>query len=201
MNINVIDLFPVPLAVFSNVLTKQQLCNIKEYLRARTDSLSSHVAVEGDGASSHGYHAKIFNLIEQEATGCANLSATIQEVLDEYTKGYGISSVMLTNSWFNVQRPGSTLKSHIHPDSVISGVIYVDVDPSRDNISFKNPNNLVEYFSRCTHHTDYNSLQYDFTPTTGDILVFPSWIPHGNTYDADHEIDRIAIGFNTIYNR
>ena len=50
--------------------------------------------------------------------------------------------LQLTNSWLNITKPGEFHHEHKHPFSVVSGIIYMDNNPSNLNlkmeINFKN---------------------------------------------------------------
>lgn len=82
-------------------------------------------------------------------------------------------------AWANVARQGNYAKPHVHPNSNISGVYYVDVgdaeDPHSGVIEFLDPRQRPGMFE--TEGTVPFDA-YRISPTTGALLLFPSWLYH-----------------------
>ena len=97
----------------------------------------------------------------------------------------------ITNSWCNVQGENSTLNFHRHPDSIISGIIFLQVDDKSSKLYFQNPNNI--YF-KCD---DDISIK----PEPGLLLMWPSWLAHGSGEDKNMSTERVVVSFNTFFQK
>ena len=97
----------------------------------------------------------------------------------------------ITNSWCNVQGEHSKLNFHKHPESLISGIIFLQVDENSSKLHFKNPNNI--YF-KCED-------DICITPEPGLLLMWPSWLIHGSGNDKNMSTERIVVSFNTFFRK
>ena len=97
----------------------------------------------------------------------------------------------INKSWVNVQGENSTLNFHRHPDSIISGIIFLQVDDKSSKLYFQNPNNI--YF-KCD---DDISIK----PEPGLLLMWPSWLAHGSGEDKNMSTERVVVSFNTFFQK
>ena len=114
-------------------------------------------------------------------------------------------SFKLTESWYKETVPGDDHLDHNHPNSMLSGVVYLNVpkgDKSHEGI------NLIHIENRGVfkHH----DFRYDYTPTkynqistfipveTGDIVLFPSYLYHFVSRNESENESRRIISFNTF---
>jgi len=97
----------------------------------------------------------------------------------------------ISNSWCNIQGENSTLNFHRHPDSIISGIIFLQVDDKSSKLYFQNPNNI--YF-KCD---DDISIK----PEPGLLLMWPSFLMHGSGDTINKSKERIIIGFNSYWDK
>jgi len=97
----------------------------------------------------------------------------------------------ISNSWCNIQGENSTLNFHRHPDSIISGIIFLQVDDKSSKLYFQNPNNI--YF-KCD---DDISIK----PEPGLLLMWPSWLAHGSGEDKNMSTERVVVSFNTFFQK
>ena len=97
----------------------------------------------------------------------------------------------INKSWVNVQGEHSTLNFHRHPDSVISGIIFLQVDDKSSKLYFQNPNNI---YVKCDD-------DMCITPEPGLLLMWPSWLAHGSGNDTNMSTERIVVSFNTYYRK
>ena len=94
----------------------------------------------------------------------------------------------------NIQHKDSILKEHCHPQSLVSGALYINVDENQ-KIYFHNPNPYV-YSSPKEKITPYNMEHQFIKVNKGDLLLFPSWLRHGKDDHVNTMDDRIVISFN-----
>lgn len=102
----------------------------------------------------------------------------------------------ITQSWINVTHPGQHHHKHNHPNSFLSGVLYIDVDESRDSISFYN--DTYQQIRIVPEETNlFNTTTIQTPVSNGKILIFPSSLNHTVETVADGK-PRISIAFNSF---
>ena len=118
---------------------------------------------------------------------------------DYYKDTFNDINFKITQSWINLSVPGSLgHHEHRHSNSFISGVFYIDVDASCDQISFINSfladRDLV--IGKCKTNC-FNSDEWDYPVKNGHLVLFPSYQYHfvkplkGNK-------NRISLAFNVM---
>ena len=107
-----------------------------------------------------------------------------------------------TTSWINKVRKTEYLDPHIHPNSLLSGVYYIDVKDSSAPITFRKNLNHLNLFSETlrpsfneSNFNQYNTNKVTVTPVSGDILMFPSHLLH-SVDTSDDVNDRYSLAFN-----
>ena len=102
----------------------------------------------------------------------------------------------ITQSWLNWTKPNGYHHQHAHPNSFISGVLYINADKNEDKIAF-----YKSQYKQIKLHTDnYDNLNSDswfFRVKTGDIVLFPSDLVH-NVESVTAKDTRISLAFNTF---
>ena len=181
---NVTPIFPTPIASFLNFITSKERLQICD--RINNISHIPHPSIHGDGFSTH---YKITKFLDNK------IKNRIQDALDEYNKTYGIFPARITEIWSNIQNSGSKLTQHSHPGSIVSGALYINVG-EESKLYFHNPNPYV-YFTEVEKQTPY-TYQYKWIPVENcELVIFPSWLRHGND-NVINEIDnRIVVSFNS----
>ena len=130
-----------------------------------------------------------------------DLQTIIQQHLDNYFKAiYNTSNnvaLQITQSWLTLSRKGESHHSHTHPNSVVSGVLYVNV-AGNDGINFyRNEENL--WFELEPSETNYyNSYKIHVATKVGDLVLFPSSVKHG-VNKVTEDIKRVSLSFNTFF--
>jgi uncharacterized protein (TIGR02466 family) len=109
-------------------------------------------------------------------------------------------NITLDNMWVNINPKGSYNVTHCHPQSVLSGVLWIKTPDNCGNIVFESPNSfsyhaLTANMDRelCAQYNYYPNFY--FTPTEGKMLVFPSSLQH-LVDENESDDDRISIAFN-----
>ena len=128
------------------------------------------------------------------------LAEYVNASLDEYLKSvYAPKNdvkLYVTQSWANYTNPGEYHHKHAHPNSFVSGVLYINADPEKDKIYF-----YREGYQQLKLPTEnynlYNSESWWFETGTGQMYLFPSGTTHmvQTTESAD---TRVSIAFNTF---
>jgi uncharacterized protein (TIGR02466 family) len=107
------------------------------------------------------------------------------------------NELYITNSWKNVTVMDEQHIMHNHSNSIISGVLYLNVSNSQPSISFNRMNSpyLLNYLP--SEFNLFNSIEWNVPVDDNDIIIFPSSCYHyvkPNTSNAT----RLTIAFNTF---
>mgnify|MGYP002777093233 CR=1 FL=1 len=103
----------------------------------------------------------------------------------------------LDSLWVNVLRPGGGHSGHIHPHSIMSGTLYVEVPDGAGAIRFEDPR-LPLFMHAPPRTADAPEAQRTFvhvTPAPGTLLLWESWLRHEVLPNAARS-ERISISFN-----
>ena len=102
----------------------------------------------------------------------------------------------ITQSWLNFTDEEHFHHIHTHTNSVISGVYYFNADVDSDNITF-----YKEMYEQIKLNRDsfnsFNSSAWTFNVKTGDLILFPSHLPHG-VHTKKGKNKRISLAFNVF---
>ena len=129
----------------------------------------------------------------------SGLKSFVGSCVDEYVKAIYAPKedvrLRVTQSWLNYTKPGEFHHKHAHPNSFVSGVLYMKAAKERDRIYF-----YRDGYQQIKLATDnwnlYNSESWWFEAATGEMLLFPSSLTHMvETVQGD---ERISLSFNTF---
>lgn len=105
--------------------------------------------------------------------------------------------LQITQSWLTLAGKGQSHHVHTHPNSVVSGVLYINLAP-QDGINFYRNEDNIWYELTKQQDTYYNAFQYFVQSSVGDLLLFPSNVRHG-VREVTSNIQRISLSFNTFF--
>lgn len=184
---DIIPLFPNALGKISNFISEdERLVILKSIMNVK---YKPHDSIVGDGVSSYDLKNS-YNFIKE------NIKNRLENKINEYAKVYGIShTVKLDNIWCNIQNSGSVLEEHSHPNSYISGALYINVNDSCF-LTFHNPNPYL-YFTHIIERTTFSFEWYKYPVKNCDLLLFPSWLRHGHHKHINEMDNRIVVSFNS----
>jgi len=124
----------------------------------------------------------------------------IQHAINQYAHDimkWDNVELYVTQSWININPKGTEHHSHYHPNSVISGVFYLQT-VTDDSIVFRNDNCSLPFEFDRTEYNIWNSNIWRIPVSTNEIVIFPSSLWHSvDTHDDD--VDRISIAFNVFF--
>ena len=184
---NITPLFPTPIGSIPNFITSKERLQIWDEIKNIPHV--SHKAIEGDGYSTHGKDVRFLDRNKK-------IKDRIQTALDEYNETCGNFPSKITDIWSNIQNSGSKLNQHSHPGVYISGALYINVGED-DKIYFHNPNQYV-YFTNKKNFTPYNYETSWISVHNCQLILFPSWLRHGNDNVINKMDERIVISFNSL---
>ena len=104
--------------------------------------------------------------------------------------------IYITQSWLNYTYKNEFHHMHSHPNSFISGVLYIDADKNFDMITFTKPEHIYYDFD-ISSANDFNTNEVFFRVNTGDIVLFPSNLHH-RVPNTTNPNKRISLAFNSF---
>jgi len=125
------------------------------------------------------------------------INSFIKEYVDEILKPSSDLKFYITQSWLNYTNKKQTHNPHFHPNSIISGVYYINADPKLDYILFKkNVFEQIKIYPK--EFNKYNSDTWWIPAATGKLILFPSCLMHqvGNVEETYGK--RVSLAFNVF---
>ena len=127
-----------------------------------------------------------------------NIKNFLGEAVDKFSKNVIQSKqrLVITQCWANRNPKGSKHHEHVHPNSIISGVMYFQINEKLPPIQFSKANqdgmklDPIKY-----NHVNSESFMLPCKP--GELILFPSSLKHSVPINQGDE-DRISMSFNTF---
>ena len=181
---NLYGIFPTPIYISKlNKFTKKELNYV--------DKLSLNINKNmGNVSSKNSYvlNDKPFNNIKKQ------LLNHITKYFDEVISTSDKIVPYITQSWLNYTKENEYHHSHAHPNSFVSGVLYINANKENDKIIFeKNKYQAIDLTKK--DFNLYNSDTWFFPVHTSDLIMFPSDTQHKVEYKRGNNI-RTSIAFN-----
>lgn len=134
-------------------------------------------------------------LTEIDAT-LSRISEELKYALDQELK--------ITTMWSIINPPGNGNRAHVHPNSLWSGVYYVQAPENAGKIEFVDPRTVLimnqpKYETKKKRPRDCWT-KVNFKPVPGRMIIFPAWLYHGvdinTTKEKGRAADRVIMSFN-----
>jgi uncharacterized protein (TIGR02466 family) len=180
-------LFPTPVMINSigRDFTKKELAYIKSHSTATYRNV-------GNVTSNNNY---ILN--EPEMTSLKKfVTGQLNEYVKRVYKPKYPAEVFVTQSWLNWTKKGEFHHRHEHPNSFISGVLYISTDSTKDKITFHKSGYKQLQLTPETFDI-YNSDSWWLNVKTGGIVMFPSSLTH-HVEDVVTDDVRVSLAFNSF---
>jgi uncharacterized protein (TIGR02466 family) len=184
-NINGIFPTPVYISKIHRELTTKELSFID---KTKLDTYNN----EGNTTSNDNYilNNKAFKKLKEE------LDLKVQDYFDKVISPANNITPYITQSWLNYTETNQYHHKHAHPNSLVSGVFYINCHEEHDKIKFFND----IYKTIRLEIKDWNlwnSETWWFSVKTGDVILFPSSLTHMvETKQGDNT--RISLAFNVF---
>ena len=146
-----------------------------------------------------GWHSQTNLLDDQTLAPLFNwIAAASQHAFVDIGWDFSLATPTFNNAWAMVNGPGHTTRAHLHPSSLFSGVVYLQVDEGAGSIAFLDPRGGAQMLCPPFHPGRGEVLQGRIRrqPLTGLMLLFPSWLWHEVEPSAPSSSLRISISFN-----
>lgn len=182
MQIN--PLFPTPVAKFElgRDFTADEL--------AFVDSQPTHDNT-GNTTSNDRY------VLKSEAL--AKLSEFTEECVAKYLNAiyapkHG-TTLRVTQSWLNYTKEGQFHHKHEHPNSFVSGVLYIKAEKEKDKIYFYR-SGYQQIKLPTEQYNLFNSESWWIPVSAGELVLFPSSLTH--MVEKVQGNERVSLAFNTF---
>ena len=104
--------------------------------------------------------------------------------------------LVITQSWFNKNPTGSKHHEHVHPNSIVSGVMYFQIAQTLPPIQFSKSNQDGVKLDPIKYNV-LNSDTFLLPCKPGELILFPSNLRHSVPINTGMP-DRISLSFNTF---
>jgi uncharacterized protein (TIGR02466 family) len=129
------------------------------------------------------------------------LAAAVESKVMEYAKEVWKAEVdpFVTQSWVNWTKPGQYHHKHAHPNSLYSGVLYIDVEDDRDRITFYQ-SGYQQIKPTYSEWNRWNSESWWLPIKRDQMVIFPSSLTHMVETVPGEVIgkERVSLAFNTF---
>jgi uncharacterized protein (TIGR02466 family) len=106
----------------------------------------------------------------------------------------------ITNMWANIANPNRRHHMHIHPNCLLSGLVYIRTPKNCGSTMFASPRQLSKNLEPTyLGKNELNSDVFIMPPEKGRMLIWPSHVPHAVEQGAaDEAEERIVVAFNIM---
>ena len=119
----------------------------------------------------------------------------VKDYFDKVLKAVDVEPY-ITQSWINYTENNQFHHKHNHPNSLVSGVFYIDADKDKDAIRFFK-SGYQQIRLKVSAYNQWNSEHWWFPVSTGDLFLFPSSLDHAVEYKKGNNT-RTSIAFNVF---
>ena len=122
----------------------------------------------------------------------------LKESMDKFTTNVLNTKqrLVITQCWANRNPKGSQHHEHVHPNSIVSGVMYFQINEKLPPISFtKDRQDGMKLNPEKYNHMNSETFMLPCKP--GELILFPSSLRHSVPTNHGEE-DRISVSFNTF---
>jgi uncharacterized protein (TIGR02466 family) len=181
------SIFPTPI-YFSKLNRELTLKELSFIDKTKLDVYRN----EGNTTSNDNYilNQKSFKDLKDE------LHLRVQDYFDKIICPDNNITPYITQSWLNYTEANQYHHKHSHPNSLVSGVFYINCNEEFDKIKFfKEDYKTIK--PEIKDWNIWNSESWWFTVKTGDIILFPSSLIH--MVETKHwDNTRISLAFNVF---
>ena len=182
------SIFPTPIYIskLNRELTNKELSFIN---KTKLDVYKN----EGNTTSNDNYilNNKEFKTLKTE------LDLRVKDYFDKIISPTDSITPYITQSWLNYTETNQYHHKHEHPNSLVSGVFYINCDDKFDKIKFYKKNIYQTIKPEVKNWNLWNSETWWFSVKTGDVILFPSSLTH-MVETKEGTNTRISLAFNVF---
>lgn len=196
MNAQLFGLFSTPVMAFNEFITEEErILLLKEISNIEH---SEHGLIDNGAKSTHTSIDRLVDKLMSKEKKLKPLRKKFNSALNEFSKVWGLGSLKLTNSFSNQQTIGSKLKKHCHPNSKVSGTLYLNVDEESSPLYFYNPNPYIQ-IDDFVVDTEFNWKMFRVQPQNCQLILFPSWLQHSSGDIVNNTENRTVLSINSEF--
>lgn len=187
----IINLFPIPVYVQQDAVEEDDITNLRDVA----------LLPEHDFTANYGFQSEssyVLNLPDH-----LRLREKIKYYINDFANNaLGlVGEYEITQSWVSIKKPYQMHHAHIHPNSIISGVLYFDNDDSAEGIIFhkniESSNYTMQPVPDKTKNTIYQHSETMLHVKNYMLVLFPSYLKHG-VMTNQSEVNRYSLAFNAV---
>jgi uncharacterized protein (TIGR02466 family) len=187
MEANINGIFPTPIYIskLNRKLDKKELSFID---KTKLDIYKN----EGNTTSNDNYilNNKAFKTLKKD------LDLKIKDYFQKVISPADSITPYITQSWLNYTETNQYHHKHAHPNSLVSGVFYINCHEKHDKIKFfKEDYKTIK--PEIKDWNIWNSESWWFSVKTGDVILFPSSLTH-MVENKEGTNTRISLAFNVF---
>ena len=180
-------IFPTPIYIskIDRELTKKELSFVD---KTKLDIYKN----EGNVTSNDNYilNNKLFKDLK------IDLYLRVKDYFEKVISPTDTITPYITQSWLNYTETNQYHHKHQHPNSLVSGVFYINCNEEHDKIKFFNDNYKI-IKPEIKDWNIWNSESWWFPVKTGDVILFPSSLTH-MVETKQGTNTRISLAFNVF---
>ena len=180
-------IFPTPIYMskLGRELNKKELTFVE---KSKLDFYKN----DGNITSNDNYilNQKVFSSLKED------LYLRVEDYFKKVLSYTDVTTPYITQSWLNYTETNQYHHKHEHPNSLVSGVFYVNCHEEFDKIKFFN-DGYKTIKPEIKDWNLYNSESWWFTVKTGDLVMFPSSLTH-MVENKEGTNTRISLAFNVF---
>lgn len=187
---NVLPLFSTPIMAYDKYVGDKPEQHIVDYITTleMISNKGNNLASKDTYILNDAKFQQIRNRIEEA------IASYVSDVLSIKNLTFYI-----TQSWLNVNPPGTEHHIHHHSNSILSGVYYIDVHDT--SLKFHASNHFINSGSIVLSPDSYNlfnSTIWRLPVYNGMTVIFPSSTTHSVDINMSDTLSRISLAFNVF---
>jgi uncharacterized protein (TIGR02466 family) len=184
-------LFPTPL--FATTVPDIALCG-------RVERTILELRRDGHGRSKHTW------MSSDEIHRLSDLAELVTLVMDESEKVLDAFAVereghYISNMWANITHANHRQQLHVHPNCLLSGLVYIRAPENCSATMFVSPRALGKGLEpRYSKRNEINADSFLAPAQKGKMLFWPSYVPHAAEPGQHDNVrgERIVVAFNVM---
>ena len=195
INIQTLKLFSEPIFKYKFDNYEELNTELLNYIYGLRDE-----DVEGIKRSNKGgWHSKNFNLSDKNSIQlkfALKLQPYIIKTFENFGWKIKDKNIRISEMWAIINKKDDFNVVHTHPNCYLSAAYYVKAKKNCGKFEVEHPNNAKRYFfPEIEKINEFNLEVASIDIEEGDLLLFPSYLPHKVSQNNIDE-DRVVISFN-----
>ena len=191
----IIKLFPEPIFKFKLEDFKNFNKDLSEYIYKLRETDKEGISKSNRG----GWHSQYF-MLDQKNTVQQKFALKVQEYIVRVFQLYGWKikdvNIRIQHMWAIINKKNDFNVVHTHPNCYLSAAYYVRASKNCGRFTVESPNIARRYaYPSIEKQNELNVDVVSLDIEEGDLLIFPSYLPHKVGTNQSDE-DRIVISFN-----